>query len=748
MAFSLGSFVVRFAANTTEFDKAVNGVHKSNQNLASSFKTLGGVAAGIFSFEIAKGLLLTADRMSVLERRVKALSSSAKEGTFFFQEMVRVASDVGVSVDGITQIFQRFLLMQDEIGATNNELVTMTETLSMMGVIGGATTQEITNALIQLSQGLASGALRGEELRSVMEQMPLVSRAIAKELGVSVGHIKELAAEGAITSEVVMKAILNQATEVKDMFETLPKSMGQNFNTLKAEFSDLIKEMDQEMGTSQFFGALLQRMARGASNIRQNLFADPDEIDDLGIAYDRFAAIVEMMDQLAKSRDVHLKLMTEDDVVNNTTRYQSVQYYNERINELMTERLALSARIAKLGGEQKEMVTDEEKSARGKADADAKAHSELLKQVKAYEDIWDELFNINMEIENAIEGEKRLQDQAQKLADLLERQQDDLSSPITREYTSTWEYANVLAEEAAEAIEKTTAQAERLRQINEKYGRDDGIPEWLREINKLQREGRETWERLANEQSSDLDEIIKKYQEMANAWKSALADMQSAAGNFGSYLEKEREKELDAFKDAENKKLESVIDSIENNRRMTSDQKREAIEAAKEQSEAIIDAKDKETRKRAAAEKALFITEQAIAVSRILINTAVETSKVLSNPVLAGFVAASGAALAISTAALGYQEYKSTYGTSDINGQANISGATPSATQSGNSGRSLDVVVNNNVGANVTATQTPNGSLQLDIDAVDSAIAQGIMSNTSRTSQAINNSFNTSRRLG
>ena len=98
------------------------------------------------------------------------------------------------------------------------------EQVNKQFVIGGATAQEQSNAMIQLTQAMAAGALRGEELNSILDGAPGIARAIEKYMGIAEGSIKTVAQEGKVTAEVVKNAMFAMADETNAKFDSMPKT--------------------------------------------------------------------------------------------------------------------------------------------------------------------------------------------------------------------------------------------------------------------------------------------------------------------------------------------------------------------------------------------------------------------------------------------------------------------------------------------------------------------------------------------
>ena len=116
---------------------------------------------------------------------------------------------------------------------SNEELIAFMEQVNKQFIIGGASSQQMSNAMLQLTQAMSSGALRGEELNSILDVAPGIARNIEKAMGWAEGSIKSYAEEGAISAEVVKYALLSTAEETNAQFEAIPKTWGQAFTQLQ-----------------------------------------------------------------------------------------------------------------------------------------------------------------------------------------------------------------------------------------------------------------------------------------------------------------------------------------------------------------------------------------------------------------------------------------------------------------------------------------------------------------------------------
>jgi tape measure domain-containing protein len=156
--------------------------------------------------------------------RLRALANEFGEYNAALAATDRIAKTLRLSNTEAEQSFASLYASLRPTGITLAELEKAFIGFSAAARNSGATAQETSNALIQLKQGLASGVLQGEELRSIREQAPLVAQAISKELGVTIGELKDLAAEGKVTTDVVLRALgkLNdtQLGKLNEQFQT------------------------------------------------------------------------------------------------------------------------------------------------------------------------------------------------------------------------------------------------------------------------------------------------------------------------------------------------------------------------------------------------------------------------------------------------------------------------------------------------------------------------------------------------
>ncbi|EOZ2023927.1 tape measure protein, partial [Acinetobacter baumannii] len=175
--------------------------------------------------------------------------------------------------DSVLQVYQRFSDNAKTLNLTMDDTARLTETVSKAVAISGASAEAADAALVQFGQALASGTLRGEELNSVMEQTPALAKAIAKGMGITVGELRSVAAEGKITSQEIVKALKNVQDEVDALFAKTDITIGQSLTLLNNEITKFVGEAGKGSGAAQALSGSIQLLANNLNLIADSAFA-------------------------------------------------------------------------------------------------------------------------------------------------------------------------------------------------------------------------------------------------------------------------------------------------------------------------------------------------------------------------------------------------------------------------------------------------------------------------------------------
>jgi lambda family phage tail tape measure protein len=241
-------------AGSKEFErlaKQIGTINKSTNNLSRGFNQLRGVfAAGIFGVglrEIAQAL----DSFSLLEDRIKVFTGDAESASQVFDKLGDAARFTATSVDSLAQSYNRVALATTELGLSQDEILATTALLQQTFRISGATIAEATSSTIQLAQGLSSGQLRGQELRSVLEQNAVFANLLSKELEITRGQLIKFAESGQITSDRVLKALFNNFEQINEQAGNLSLTIGQVTTIALDRARFALRDINKEFGVTE-----------------------------------------------------------------------------------------------------------------------------------------------------------------------------------------------------------------------------------------------------------------------------------------------------------------------------------------------------------------------------------------------------------------------------------------------------------------------------------------------------------------
>ena len=216
----------------------------------------------LFIFATARELVRLTDAYTNMANRLRLVARNGEEVIVIQRRLFELANRSRTPIEDVTVAFQRFDLALKDLGASQQESLRFTETLSKQLSLSGLSTMEAAQGLRQLSQALNKGKLDGDEFRTVMETIPTVSSAIAKELGVARGALLDLAPTGVITSEVIRNAISNIAQETDDAFNKTQKTVGQAFTVLRNKTIEFIGGLNSATGVAGKFADVIILVAK------------------------------------------------------------------------------------------------------------------------------------------------------------------------------------------------------------------------------------------------------------------------------------------------------------------------------------------------------------------------------------------------------------------------------------------------------------------------------------------------------
>ncbi|HAV4638226.1 TPA: tape measure protein [Acinetobacter baumannii] len=231
---------------------------KSMDALSVATRQLAGYMAGLVTVSAAISKM---DTYTGLQNRLKLVTNNQVELNKATEDTFRIAQKTYSAWDSVLQVYQRFSDNAKTLNLTMDDTARLTETVSKAVAISGASASAADAALVQFGQALASGTLRGEELNSVMEQTPALAKAIAQGMGITVGELRSVAAEGKITSQEIVKALRNVEKDVDALFAKTDITIGQSLTLLNNEITKFVGESGKGSGAAQVLAGTIQTLA-------------------------------------------------------------------------------------------------------------------------------------------------------------------------------------------------------------------------------------------------------------------------------------------------------------------------------------------------------------------------------------------------------------------------------------------------------------------------------------------------------
>ena len=256
-------------ASSAEAKRGLDNVARSTSSAGSSFDKLirkirqtmtllAAIGGTTFSFgAIAHGI----DSYINLTNRLKLVSDSQAQLNKLTEEMFRISNMTRMSVEQTSTSFSRFDLALKSVGRSQQETLTITESINKLIAMSGLGAQESAAALLQLSQAFSKGKLDGDEFRTVAETMPLFMDALAKHFGVTRGELLKLRKEGKITTEAMVAALTKSKAEIDAAFSKTNITIGQSLTVVKNKWIEFWGAMESKYSISQKIGKGLMFIA-------------------------------------------------------------------------------------------------------------------------------------------------------------------------------------------------------------------------------------------------------------------------------------------------------------------------------------------------------------------------------------------------------------------------------------------------------------------------------------------------------
>ncbi|MEL5331712.1 tape measure protein [Serratia ureilytica] len=208
-------------------DASLSKLERQAAATGSTFGTLSRVATAVTAALSFREVMSYADAWTTLNNKLANAVRTNETLADVTERVFQITQDTRSSLNGTATLYARLERATRSYNTSAGDLAKLTTIINQGFVVSGATAQEAEGAIVQLSQGLASGVLRGQEYNSVAEQGSRLSIALADSLGVSIGQLRAMAAQGKLTTDVVVKGLLSQGDAIGREFAKTTMTIGQ-----------------------------------------------------------------------------------------------------------------------------------------------------------------------------------------------------------------------------------------------------------------------------------------------------------------------------------------------------------------------------------------------------------------------------------------------------------------------------------------------------------------------------------------
>jgi lambda family phage tail tape measure protein len=250
--------------------RAIRSVFGSRGGGNGGFRNSGGGLGSLIgqaaSAVGAATIVKMADEYRNLGARISLATKSEEEHALVQKKLIGLALETRTSLKGTVDLYYSLARNNKALGLSQNEMIRLTRIVNQSIVISGQSGQAAAYGLIQLGQAFGRGQLRGDELNSVLEQMPALANAIAEHFHTVPGALQNMAKKGKISAQELVKAIFEAEVKMGQDFKKFPVTVGQGLQNLKTGFQVFLGEFDKASGATKGLGNLLANLGHSLTD--------------------------------------------------------------------------------------------------------------------------------------------------------------------------------------------------------------------------------------------------------------------------------------------------------------------------------------------------------------------------------------------------------------------------------------------------------------------------------------------------
>ena len=249
------------AAVAAKTERHARASQQLSGSLGGAIGQMRGMVGMLAGFVGLRELVSMSDEWTTLNNRIRLVTESEKQLLAVRSGLIESANKTGQSIGGVAQLYQRLAASKTELRMSDEDLLEITDTINKTMVLSGGAAASQEAAIIQLSQAMASGQLRGQELNSVLEQAPGLAQAIAKGMGITVGQLRQFSQDGQLTAQNVISALKKVRGSVNDDFGQVNLTISQSTQILRNKLTEFIGTSNDATGAANLLSGGIRLIA-------------------------------------------------------------------------------------------------------------------------------------------------------------------------------------------------------------------------------------------------------------------------------------------------------------------------------------------------------------------------------------------------------------------------------------------------------------------------------------------------------
>ncbi|NLA68321.1 MAG: tape measure protein [Gammaproteobacteria bacterium] len=254
---------------TGDLDKLTAAGDRS-ERAANKLGKAWGVAIGVIGSAVVVGatrsFIQLADASANMAARLRLATTSQEAFNKAHKATFEIAQRTSTELGSVVDLYAKLDQSTRSLGVSQNDLLRLTETITQTFQISGATAQEASGGLRQLSQAMAGGTLRAEEFNSIIESSPRLVQALADGMGIEFGKVRQYVNEGKISSEALVQALLSQSQAIQSEFDKMPLTVGRAMQEVRNALTGLVGGADEASGATSGLASAIEDLAEAITD--------------------------------------------------------------------------------------------------------------------------------------------------------------------------------------------------------------------------------------------------------------------------------------------------------------------------------------------------------------------------------------------------------------------------------------------------------------------------------------------------